>query len=120
MITLLAVSTFRYIWHCVRNQVLIAIETPDDSVEMHSSPIRGHADRKLSRTASLSTPTGSIRPGGLQRAPSDEFADAVQTAFGNIDGVSSLDAEQLVKLRAMIAAVSGKLDQAIEGGPSNA
>lgn len=84
----------------------------DDSAQIHSSPIRGHVDRKLSRTASVSTATASSRP-DFHRNPSDELQEAVQVAVSNLDGVTALDSEQLAKLRQMITALSSKVDAAI-------
>lgn len=78
----------------------------DDSIPIHSSPIRGHVDRKLSRTVSAST-------AGSRRDPSEELQEAVQIAYGNLDGVASLDSDQLAKLRQMINALSSKVDDAI-------
>lgn len=85
----------------------------DDSAQIHSSPIRGHVDRKLSRTVSGST-------AGSGRDPSDELQEAVQIAYGNLDGVTSLDSDQLAKLRQMITALSSKVDDAISGNSMRA
>lgn len=84
----------------------LALLFPDDSAQIHSSPIRGYVDRKLSRTVSAST-------AGSRRDPSDELQEAVQTAYGNLDVVTSLDAAQLANLRQMISALSSKLDDVI-------
>jgi hypothetical protein len=92
---------------------LIIFDYKDDSIPAHSSPIRGHVNRKLSRTTSSAT-TESHRS-GLHRSQSDELQDAVKLAVGNLDVIGSLDSGQLAKLREMLTVLNGKVEDAISG-----
>ena len=41
---------------------------------------------------------------------------AVKLAVNNLDGIGSLDAEQLTKLREMLTILNGEIEDAIDGG----
>lgn len=40
----------------------------------------------------------------------------MKLAVNNLDGIGSLDAEQLTKLREMLTILNGKIEDAIDGG----
>jgi hypothetical protein len=82
----------------------------DDSTESNTSPIREHVDRRLIRTGSTSTFIS--RPKAI-RAPSEELLSAVEQAYGSLTGVLALEGEQLLRLRAMLEGISGKIDEAL-------
>jgi len=94
--------------------ILIIHKYKDDSVPTHSSPIRGHVNRRLSRTASSATIESHRSV--LHRSQSDELQNAVKAAVGNLDGIDSLDADQLTKLREMLTILNGKVEGAMHGG----
>jgi hypothetical protein len=81
---------------------------------MQSSPIRGHVDRKLSRTASLSTlATPPGRQSGLLHGLADEFVQSLHLAYGSVYGVNNLDTEKLLQLREMTVIIKEKIEERI-------
>ena len=82
----------------------------DDSTQSTTSPIREHVDRRLTRTGS--TLTFISRPKSI-RAPSEELLSGVEQAYGSLTGVLALEGEQLLRLRAMLEGISGKIDEAL-------
>lgn len=64
----------------------------------------------MSRTVSASTAAGGS---SFRRDPSEELQEAVKIAYGNLDVVTSLDGDELARLRQMITALSSKVEDAI-------
>lgn len=113
----------------------------DDSIPTHSSPIRGHVSRKITRTSSLaisttfSHPSYSLptnlpstprphhnyhhhnrqAPQAVERTASEGFLQGLEQAYGEADdAVNELDDEELLRLRDMIEALKGKVERRIQ------